>query len=580
MKIRTKAFATIVLLWGSFALIASFTMHPENITNFVLLACTYALLSIYLCYRFVLKHILNLSQQMQKLILSPPYNQQLQIKNQDEISKIGQKINTILESLHTTYRDIDLQVDAKTRQLHKQNIQLKQEISDRISLERKMATHKENISTLAHYDPLTSLPNRIFFNTILNKAMNHAQRHKKILAVLIIDLDGFSKVNEEFGVSGGDYVLKEMGSRFASALRSEDIIARLDSDEFIVLLNDITKAKFASTVAEKLLQSCKEPLIVESKELLLSASVGICIYPDDGATLESLLENLDISLTQAKQAGINHYQFYSKTLDLEAHEFIDLEKSLKQAIKNNELTLYYQPKLNIRRGTITGVEALLRWMHPQLGFINPLTLISLAEDTGSILQIGEWSLHEACRINKFWQDEGYEHLTIAVNISPKQFYHPGLPKLVGDILQATKLNPRYLELEITETTIMDDTKTATQTLAQLKEIGVTISIDHFGVGYTSISQLKQLPISILKIDQSFIRGIPHNPNDNAITNAFIGLAHNLGLEIIAEGVESAEQVQYLSIQNCDMVQGYFLSHPLPAHKITSQFTKLMDEVLV
>lgn len=580
MKLRNKALIVIAITWILFFIACSSVYIRASLLSFTIMTVFFAALCVLACYYTIIKSIERLKIKLQYLKLAPPYDQRLSEHGDEEIKVISAQVNRIIQAIQTNAELYELQMEDRTRSLHKKNIQLQQEISDRISLERKMAAHRETITRLAHYDNLTSLPNRIFFNEILNKSMNHAKRHKKILAILFVDIDNFNEVNSQLGHTVGDYILKEVGNRLASTLRGEDILARLDGDEFIVLLNDIGKAKFASSVAEKLLKACAQTLRIENREIAISASIGIAIFPHDGEALEELLRHADSALAQAKHQGGNAYQFYSATMDVEAHEFIQLEAELRKAVKNNELMLFYQPKLNIRKGSVCGVEALIRWMHPELGSINPATLISLAEDTGLINQIGEWALREACLINKYWQEEGYEHLTIAVNISPKQFHHPDLAKVVAGILKETGLNPRYLELEINETTIMDDITSAAQMLNELKAIGVIISIDHFGTGYTSISQLKQFPISILKIDRNFIKGIPQNPNDDAIVNAFISLAHNLGLEVIAEGVETAEQVQYLAIQNCDMVQGYFLSHPLPAGKITGQFTKLRDEVLI
>ena len=266
-------------------------------------------------------------------------------------------------------------------------------------------------------------------------------------------------------------------------------------------------------------------------------------------------------------------------MDAEASEYIHMEKSLRNAITNNELTLYYQPKIHLKTGSITRLEALIRWVHPEIGVMNPEKFLPIAEETGLIHPIGEWALREACKMNKQWQDAGYAHMSVAVNLSPKQFYHPNIVQIIATALKETGLNPNYLELEITETAMMDDANKATTILADIKSTGVQISIDHFGAGYFSISQLKKFPLTLLKIDQSFIKGIPNNPNDSAITTAIIALAHNLGLEVVAEGVETAEQVQYLSLQNCDMVQGYFLSQPLPAEQIVLQFKKLIEGVL-
>lgn len=439
---------------------------------------------------------------------------------------------------------------------------------------------KEDLAWLAYYDELTSLPNRVFFNQILHKAINHAKRHQKILAILFINLDGFKEISNRFGQTIADLVLKEISTRLSSSLRDEDLLARLEGDEFIVLLNDINKPKFASAVAEKILKNCSQPIKVDTHEVSVTASIGISVFPNDANSLEDLVKNADTALFQSKHAGGNTYQFHAQELDIEAREYIKLKTHLLNAIQNNEFSLYYQPKLHLKKGSITGIEALIRWVHPELGIVNPATFIPVAEEAGLIAQIGEWALREACKMNKHWQEEGYEHMTVAVNLSHKQFHDAKLPQTITNVLNETGLSPQYLELEMTEETVMDHIETAAAVLEKLKSTGVQISLDHFGIGYTSISHLKLFPVNVLKIDQSFIKGIPNNPNDVAITNAFIQLAHNLGFEVIAEGVETAEQVQYLSNQGCDMVQGYFLSHPLPAQKIELQFKKLSDRVLL
>jgi diguanylate cyclase (GGDEF)-like protein len=438
---------------------------------------------------------------------------------------------------------------------------------------------QEAFMQIARYDGLTGLPNRIFFNEVLNKALSYAKRRKKILAVLIIDLRSFKKINAAYGNLVGDSVLKEMGKRFAEALRAEDVLAKLAGDQFVVLLNDIDKPKFASTVAEKILKTCESPVKVESHQIPISVSIGIAVYPHDGETLKDLLINSDAALYRAKIAGEGVYQFHAQEMNVEAREFIQMGTALQQALQNKELVLYYQPKLQVKLGKITSVEALIRWVHPKLGVLTPDKFIPVAEETGLIMLVGEWVLREVCRVNKHWQDEGYGHLTVSINLSPKQFYHPDFPKMLGAILKETQLNPNYLEFEINESTVMSDIDMAAEILEKIKAEGVKISLDHFGAGCTSVSHLKKFPVSVVKIDPMYIRGTPYVPNDTAITAAFIGLAHNLGLEVVAEGVETAEQVEYLAAQNCDFIQGYFLSHPVPEEKIILHFSKLADDVL-
>lgn len=464
--------------------------------------------------------------------------------------------------------------DRRTRNLKQQNIRLKKEITEHKNIEKEFISHKDYLVKLAHYDNLTSLPNRVFFNEMLNKTISHASRHKKMMAILIIDLDRFKNINEEYGFAIGDSVLKEIASRFSTTLRSGDILARLGGDEFIILLNDIGHEKFASPVAEKILQCASQPIIVDGKEFSLTTSIGISIYPNDGVSLEDLQHNADIAMYNAKRAGSGVFQYYTKGMNREAHEHIQLEVSLRKAIHNNEFVLYYQPKLHLSDGSIAGVEALIRWENPELGFINPAEFIPLAEETGLILPIGEWALREACQTNKAWQTEGYQPISVAVNLSAKQFQHPDIAQLVKSILKETGLEAKYLELEITETAVMENVESAINKLNDIKNMGVKISIDDFGTGYTSISYLKKFPISLLKIDQSFIKDIPQNQNNTAITSAVIALAHTLGMEVIAEGVETAEQLQYLADNQCDTVQGYYLSRPLSESKIVLQFSKI------
>lgn len=445
---------------------------------------------------------------------------------------------------------------------------------------RKKLETTPAITWIEQYDNLTSLPNRIFFNELLNKSISHAKRHNKTLAILCVDLDGLHIVNSKYGQIVGDEVIRESSQRFIKALRAEDVLAKLQGDEFIILLNDIVKPKFASAVAEKIQQTFAQPFVVENEKIYLTASIAIVVYPNDGDSLEALLRNVDSTLFKIKRAGGNSYQFYTPRIDTEAREYIQLKNDLVKAVENNDLSLYFQPKMNIKKGNITGVEALLRWIHPRLGLIEPNKFIPIAEEAGLMPKVGEWALKEACRLNKLWQEEGYFHIIVSLNLSAKQFQDQNFPALVAKVLEEVQLNPNYLEFEMTEQIVMQDLEHATSLLQNIKETGVRLSIDHFGTGATSISHLKKLPINIVKIDQSFIKGIPNNPDDCTITRALILLSQSLGFEVVAEGVETAEQVQYLSENHCDVVQGYFLSHPVPADKIVLQFKKLIDELII
>jgi len=545
--------------------------------TFIALGILFSLLMLWLLRILIIKRLERLDSDVAEISKNNELSRRVDESGKDELSSVSQEINHMLGIIEAAQLKLEHRVQERTHELQKTNIQLQQEIAERKSVEKELIIHKEHLVRLAHYDHLTSLPNRVFFNEMLTKTLSHAKRHKKTLAILFIDLDRFKTINDALGHRMGDLVLKEIANRFSTVLRAGDILARLGGDEFIILLNDIDHPKYASPVAEKILQLCSAPIKIESHEFVLTTSIGICTFPNDGTSLEDLLKNADMAMYKAKRAGGGIFHYYTKEMNLEAHEHIKLEASLRKAITHNEFILYYQPKLNLVDGLIEGVEALIRWESPELGLISPAKFIPLAEETGLIMQIGEWALREACRTNKSWQDEGYQPITVAVNLSPKQFRHQDLDQLVATILADTGLAPEFLELEITETAVMDDVEKAIGRLQEIKSMGVQISIDDFGTGYTSISYLKQFPVSVLKIDQSFIKGIPDNQNDVAITTAVIALAHSLDIKVVAEGVETSEQLQYLADNNCDMVQGYFLSPPLPEAKIKFQLIKQSEK---
>lgn len=525
---------------------------------------------------FLFNRLKTLTRNINQSLANNKLTNRLNETGSDELSAVSKEFNKMMDVIATTNKKLEICLEQRGEELEQHNTQLEEEIAAHKSIEKELIIHKEHLIKLSHYDTLTSLPNRVFFNEMLNKTINHASRHKKMMAILFINLDRFKNINEAFGHPIGDHVLKEIANRFSTTLRAGDILARLGGDEFIILLNDIGHSKFASPVAEKILQCASEPIKIDQQEFTLTTSIGISIYPNDGTSLEDLQQNADIALYKAKRAGSGVFQYFTKKMNLEAHEHIQLEAALRKAINNNEFVLHYQPKLNLKDGSVAGVEALIRWENPEFGLINPAEFIPIAEQTGLIMQIGEWALREACHTNKAWQTEGYEPICVAVNLSAKQFQHPDIAQLVKTILTEAGLDPDYLELEITETAVMEDVESAINKLNAIQEMGVKISIDDFGTGYTSISYLKKFPISLLKIDQSFIKDIPENQNNTAITSAMIALAHTLGIKVVAEGVENAEQLQYLADNQCDSVQGYYLSRPLPENKIVLQFSKIED----
>lgn len=441
-------------------------------------------------------------------------------------------------------------------------------------------TVESSITKFAHYDVHTALPNRIFFNQILHKIINHAKRHTKKLAILLVTLNGLEESKAQYEEKLIEQAIQEIGNRLAKTLRNEDVIARFNNDEFIVLLNDIGQAKFVSSVAEKIIKASAVPITIAKKKVLPHCNVGICVYPHDGDSLDGLLEKVTEANYKAKLAGTNTYRYYAPTLNAEAHEFAFLKQALKQAVQKNELSMYYQPKIHLKYGTVCGVEGLLRWFHPLLTVLYPLEFLPIAEETGLMMEIGGWAMLEACKQNKHWQEEGYEHITVSINLSHKQFYHPEIINTVLHVLTQSQLSPHYLELEINEATLLADITQAKSCMNALKTIGVRLVLDHFGMGQTAIGHLKELPINAIKIDPRFIKGIPLNPNDTAIAYALIDLAHQLGFEVIAQGVETAEQTEFLLAHHCDMAQGYFLCHPLPPQKIVGQFKKLNEIVSI
>lgn len=581
MKLRNKtliATSTAVIIFLLFSYVYLKNMGHSFISLFFLasLAILFILLMRYI---IVIKNIKQLKQDINYILEKKHFDQRIPLKENRQTASLASRFNELLDIIQATTTYFTLKLEKNTEDLKKENLELKQTLSAQ-KLTEGISDNRECLNRIARYDQLTSLPNRVFFNEILNKAISHAGRRKKILAILLIDIDNFKMLYTQLGKINSDTILKEIGKRFSTILRSEDIIAKLDGDEFIVLLNDIGKPKFASTVSEKLLHACSQPIKINSNDYIITASIGICVYPHDGHSLESLLKNANNALFKAKHLGKNSYQFYTHEMSVEAREYIQLDSALRKATRNNELVLYYQPKFRIKTGSITGLEALMRWEHPVLGIISPSTFIPHAEDSGLINQIGEWALQEACEKAKFWQDEGYEHMTLAIKLSSKQFLHPDIATQIRNVIQRTNFNPKYLELEIDEKALMTNIEETKMILDKIKATGVEIAIDHFGVGYTSISHLKKFPISTIKIDQSFIKGVPNNPDDIAIVTAIISLAHKLGIEVVAEGVETAEQVQFLTSQQCDIIQGYFLGNPVPASKVILQLSKLQDEALI
>ncbi len=430
------------------------------------------------------------------------------------------------------------------------------DISERVAAE-------ERIRQLAFYDTLTGLPNRATLYNLLEQALEIARRNRTSGAIMFIDLDRFKYVNDTLGHGAGDELIRRVATRFKTCLRASDVIARLGGDEFVVALIDIARPDDAAFVAKKILSIFSSPFLLNGHEVSISASIGISVYLSDGLTAEELIKNADVAMYRAKDQGRNCFLFYSSDMNVRSLERLQMESDLRRALDRNELELYFQPQVDIHTGVIVSAEVLLRWQHPDIGMVSPAQFIPMAEETGQIVAIGRWVMEQAVLQSKAWQQKGVEIVKLAVNLSARQFRHDLLEEVSG-ILERHDFPKRLLELEITESMVMRDANEVIEMLEAFNTLGVPMSLDDFGTGYSSLSYLKRFPIDKLKIDQSFVRGVPNDADDMAITRAIIALGKNLGLKVIAEGVETNEQLNFLRREGCDEIQGYLFSRPVPA----------------
>ena len=438
------------------------------------------------------------------------------------------------------------------------------------SIERKR--YQVQLEHQANYDALTGLPNRTLLHDRLRQAV-FAQRNVRAIAVVFIDLDHFKVVNDSLGHSVGDELLKSMAERLRSVLRDGDTVARLGGDEFVLILNDQNNEEVVFRAMQRITAKVNQPHSVEGKELYITCSAGISLHPQDGPDVDTLLKNADVAMYRAKEAGRNNFQFFTSEMNQLVNERLQMEQSLRRALERGEFLLHYQQKVDVKSGAVVGSEALLRWLHPEWGLVRPARFIPLAEETGLIVQIGEWVLREACRQNAAWLRDGLDPGVVSVNLSARQFRQEGLVRMVSRILAESGLDPAALEMELTESMVMHNAEAAIATLQGLKSLGVTLSVDDFGTGYSSLAYLKDLPIGTLKIDRSFVRDITASgeAGEGVIAQAIISLGHSLGLKVIAEGVESDAQLRFLAKHQCDEVQGFYYGEPVTA----DEFVKLL-----
>jgi len=435
--------------------------------------------------------------------------------------------------------------------------------------------YEEQLEFQANHDALTGLPNLNLLSDRIRQALLISRRSKQEVGVFLLDLDNFKLINDTLGHDSGDQLLNLIAQRLNGMIRAGDTVARQGGDEFIVIVSDQALSENAPLLAEKILDVVAQPLAVDGREVVLTVSIGICIYPRDGEDPQSLVKNAEVAMYRAKEQGRNCFQFYTGEMNAKSLARMTLENHLRYALEREELTLYYQPKVNLASGQITGMEALLRWQSPELGMITPDAFIPLAEETGLVVPIGAWVLKEACAQAQAWRDAGLPPLVVAVNLSPRQFRQQDIAAVVAQCLRETGLDPRCLELEITESMVMQDSERVTSVLNQLKRMGVSLAMDDFGTGYSSLGYLKRFPFDKLKIDKSFVRDITSEPNNAAIAKTVIAMAHSLHMKVIAEGVETQGQLNYLRLHGCDEMQGYFFSRPVPAEK----FERLLREPL-
>ena len=474
------------------------------------------------------------------------------------------EINNIQQEVKKSRDELEIKVIERTKELDMINRELRQEIQSRIKMEEK-------ISKLAYFDDLTGLFNKKSFTEYVDKKISENLRNELSLAIMYVDLDSFKLVNDTLGYQLGDKIIIQAAQRLTENLRISDTTARVGADEFLVLLQNNPDEDTIHIIAEKVNEAFRREFLIEGNDVHITASIGVAVYPLDGNDADTLIKNANIAMHRAKEKGKNKYEICNPTMKENLIETMMLTNQLYRAGADNEFELYYQPQVDTCNGNIVGFESLIRWQHPELGIVPPNRFIPIAEKTGLIIQIGEWVIEQACKQMKIWQDSNIVLAPISVNLSAKQFVDYDLIGKVSEVINSTGIEPKYLEFEITESVLMEDIVSISHTLKELSKLGVRIAIDDFGTKYSSLNYLKQLPINKLKIDMSFVQGINVNHKDEIIINTIIALAKKLKMSVLAEGVESFRQMNFLKKADCHIVQGYYLYRPMPPTKIENLF---------
>ncbi len=495
--------------------------------------------------KYISQPILNLESISHQVTNSQNYSLRVPVVSKDEIGKLSRTFNDMLETIEHRQRERDAAEEAL--QLNK----------------RRLERAVKDLQYLANYDSLTQLPNRALCMDRIRYALKRASRTRTYAAVLFLDLDHFKDVNDSLGHAVGDELLKASSKRLKSLLRDEDTLARLGGDEFVIILNEIEDTEDIITVVEKIVEEFNLHFNLSNYVVNSTVSVGVCVYPNDGNDVDELMKAADAAMYKAKEVGRNTYAFFESEMNEVALRRHRIANDLRVAVERNQLSLVYQPQVDLAQGKIIGAEALLRWTHPDLGFISPGEFVPIAESTGLIKPIGMWVIDTACAEVARWRDNGYDDMKVAVNLSALQFRQSDLPESIAMILKKHKLPPHALELEITESMLMRDVEQAIKTLQRMKRMGLQIAIDDFGTGYSSLSYLRRFPLDSLKIDRTFIDEVCVDPDDTAITLAILSMAKSLRLKVVAEGVETSQQWEFLSKHNCDEIQGYLISKGIP-----------------
>jgi diguanylate cyclase (GGDEF)-like protein/PAS domain S-box-containing protein len=480
---------------------------------------------------------------------------------------VFEALGTVRNPRRQEFKDFIELKDGRVFEYHSNPQVIENEMIGRVCSFRDVTeskTYAAKLEYFATHDPLTGLPNRNLLCERVDNMVVQSLRSGLPFSLLYLDLDRFKHINESFGHNFGDSLLRAVAQRIKESLRSGDSLTRMGGDEFIVLLTEIVNPENSALVARRVIDSLFQPFLVNGQEIFTSSSIGISLFPQDGSNTETLLKHADMAMDQAKRQGGNRFAFYSPDMNAQMSENMELESKLRRALEREELLLHYQPQVNMRDGRIIGAEALLRWRHPELGLLFPGSFISLAEQLGLIMPMGEWAIQMACFQNRAWQAQGLPQIRVAVNLSAGQFARNELPAKVERVLQEAGLDANFLELEITESAMMENTEEAIRTMQELKALGVQLAIDDFGTGYSSLSYLKRFPVDQIKIDRSFVEGIPGHPDSDAIVRTVIYLAHNLRFRVIAEGVETGDQAAFLLEHGCEHGQGYYFGRPMPA----------------